>query len=89
MARPSKYSPELRERAVRIVFDHVHEYRSQWATIRSVGLRRGSSADEIWAGFTDRVLEIAPSASTWQRRTCRWRAFSTEVATDSGEGAAL
>ncbi len=26
MPRPSKYSPELRERAVRMVFDHVGEH---------------------------------------------------------------
>lgn len=36
MGRPSKYPPELRERAVRMVFEHAHEHRSQWATIRSV-----------------------------------------------------
>lgn len=37
MARPSKYSPELRERAVRMVQEHSHEYPSQWAAIRSIG----------------------------------------------------
>ena len=36
MGRPSKYSPELRERAVRMVQEHAHEYPSQWAAIRSV-----------------------------------------------------
>ena len=37
MARPSKHSPELRERAVRMVFDHTDEHPSQWAVIRSGG----------------------------------------------------
>jgi len=27
MARPSKYSPELRERAVRMVFEHAPDHR--------------------------------------------------------------
>ena len=41
MGRPSKYSPELRERAVRMVFEHAGEYPSQWAAIRSVGEKLG------------------------------------------------
>jgi hypothetical protein len=32
-----KYAPEVRERAVRMVFDHAGEYPSQWAAIESVG----------------------------------------------------
>jgi transposase-like protein len=33
--------PELRERAVRIVFEHTGEYPSQWATIRSAAEKIG------------------------------------------------
>ena len=36
MGRPRKYSPEVRERAVWLVFDHEHQHESQWAAIRSV-----------------------------------------------------
>jgi transposase len=35
MARPSRFSPEVRERAVRMVFEHAQEHRSQWAAITS------------------------------------------------------
>ena len=41
MGRPSKHSPEVRERAVRMVFDHAAEHPSQWAAIRSVGEKLG------------------------------------------------
>jgi transposase len=36
MARTSKYPLELRERAVRMVLEHQHEYPSQWKAIESV-----------------------------------------------------
>jgi hypothetical protein len=33
---PDQIPPELRERAVRMVFARAHEHPSQWGTIRSV-----------------------------------------------------
>jgi transposase-like protein len=47
MARPSKYSPELRERAVRMVFEHAHEHSSQWATMRSVAEKLGCTVEAL------------------------------------------
>ena len=47
MGRPSKYSPELRERAVRMVFDHTPEHPSQWAAIRSVGEKLGLRTESL------------------------------------------
>jgi hypothetical protein len=36
MAKTKRYSPEVRDRAVRMVFDHASEYRSQWEATRSI-----------------------------------------------------
>jgi len=47
MPRSSKYSPELRERAVRMVFDHAQEYPSQWATMRSVAEKLGCTVEAL------------------------------------------
>ena len=32
----AEYSPEVRERAVRMAFEHEDQHDSQWAAIRSV-----------------------------------------------------
>ena len=37
------YSPEVRERAVRMVFDHQGEHGSQWAAIQSIAAKIGCS----------------------------------------------
>jgi transposase len=36
VGRGGRYPDELRQRAVRMVFDHAHEYPSQWKAIESV-----------------------------------------------------
>ncbi len=36
MSKRTRYSPEVRERAVRMALEHQSEYESQWATIESI-----------------------------------------------------
>lgn len=47
MARPSKYSPEVRERAVRMVREHGPEHPSQWAAITSIAGKFGCTAETL------------------------------------------
>src|SRR5690625_8046649 len=37
MSNQNKFSPEIRERAVRMVQENLHEYRSLWAAAVSIG----------------------------------------------------
>ena len=47
MARPSRYSPEVRARAIRLVQEHGPECPSQWAAIGSIASKFGCTAEGI------------------------------------------
>src|SRR3970282_2149484 len=47
MARPRKYSPEVRERAVRMVREHGPGHPSQWAAITSIASKFGCTAETL------------------------------------------
>jgi transposase len=47
MKTTNKYSTEIRERGVRMVYDHQDEYESQWAAIRSIASKLGCSAETL------------------------------------------
>ncbi len=47
MSRAKRYSQEVRERAVRLVFEHEGEYASQWEAIRSIATKIGCSPESL------------------------------------------
>ena len=69
IARPSKYSPELRERAVRMVFDHTGDHPSQWAAIRSVAEKIGWPTEVLrrWLRQAERDTGQRPGLTTDER----------------------
>jgi transposase len=47
MKKPSRFSPEVRDRAVRMVLEHQNEHDSQWAAITSIAGKIGCSAETL------------------------------------------
>jgi transposase-like protein len=44
---PSKYDPEIRAKAVRLVLEHRGDYPSEWAAIKAVSSRLGMNAETL------------------------------------------
>ena len=55
MARSQRFPPEVRERAVRLVFEHRGEYASEWEAIGSIAGKIGCSAETLrkWVRRTE------------------------------------
>ena len=69
MKKPSRFSPEVRDRAVRMVLEHQSEHESQWATITSIAGKIGCSAETLrnWLRRTERDQGQRPGLTTDER----------------------
>ena len=47
MSTQKRYSPEVRERAVRMVFEHEKDYESRWATLVSISNKIGCTPETL------------------------------------------
>jgi transposase len=69
MTRASRFSPEVRERAVRMVFEHTQAHASQWATITSIAQKIGCAAETLrsWVRQAERDAGQRPGLTTDER----------------------
>ena len=70
MARPSRFFPEVRDRAVRMVLEHENEHASQWAAITSIAEKIGCAAETLrsWVRQAERDQGQRPGLTTEERQ---------------------
>jgi len=70
---PSRFDKETRAKAVRLVREHVGDYESEWAAIRAVSARLGTSAETLrkWIRQSEVDAGQAPGLSTESAREIR------------------
>ena len=70
---PSRFDRETRAKAVRLVKDHVADYESEWAAMKAVSARLGTSAETVrkWVRQSEVDAGQAPGVSTESAREIR------------------
>src|SRR3954453_20583031 len=80
MARPSKYPPELRERAVSLVRENRQDYPSEYEAIRSIATKLGISTPETlrkWVRQTE--IDSGRRPGTTSEEAAELRKLRAEV----------
>ena len=70
MIKARRFSPEVRERAVRLVRDHQAEYATQWAAITSIASKIGCAAEtlRLWVRQAERNAGQRPGLTTEEQQ---------------------
>src|SRR4029450_9470934 len=77
--RTPPYSPEVRERAVRMVFEHRDEYASQYEAILSIAAKIGCSRETLrhWVRQAERDQGLRPGPTSAEQE--KIKALEREV----------
>jgi len=68
-SKSPRFSPEVRDRAVRMVAEHLYEHHSHWAAIVSIAAKIGCTAETLrrWVNQAERDHGKRPGVTTDER----------------------
>jgi transposase len=73
------YPPEVRERAVRMVLDHQHEYSSQWKAIESISAKLSINHETLRIWVRRAETDAGERAGLTTDERARMRELEREV----------
>ena len=73
------YSPEVRERAVRLVREHAEDYPSRWAAIISIAAKIGCSAQTLNGWLKQSERDAGERVGLTSEERDRMKALEREV----------
>ncbi|RKZ12972.1 IS3 family transposase [bacterium] len=79
MSRQSRYSPEVRERAVRMVLEHGGDYASRWEAIRSIAAKIGCSGETLRKWVRQSEVDTGLHGGTTSDERARLKELEREV----------
>ena len=79
MGRRSRFSGEVRERAVRMVLEHQDEHDSRWQAMRSIAAKIGCMAETLRKWTRQAEIDSGRRAGSASEEQARVRELEREV----------
>ncbi|WP_299948906.1 helix-turn-helix domain-containing protein, partial [uncultured Microbulbifer sp.] len=79
MSKQPEYSPEVRERAVRMVLTGEHEHKSRWAAITSIASKIGCTRETLRSWVNKMEVDNGTKPGTTSGAAARLKELEREV----------